>query len=160
MRDWLESLEARERNFVIVGAIVVAVSLIYAFVWQPVATGHAESITQVDRWQRSLSELRSFENMTPVNTARTNRPTSTQPPLVVVDQTLRQRGLNTALRRSSPAGSGIRVEFENVAFDEVVIWLGELSAQHSLHVTMASLSNTPQSGPGRINAVFTLERAL
>ena len=63
-------------------------------------------------------------------------------------------------RRSQPtANNGIRVEFENVAFDELVIWLGDLGSQYDLHVQAGSMSVQTQAGPGRINASLTLERA-
>ena len=86
---------------------------------------------------------------------------SNQAPIIIVDQTLRSRGLEQFRRRSQPTTSnGIRVEFENVAFDELVLWLGDLSDQHAMHVQAGSLSIASQGGPGRINASLTLERAL
>ena len=61
---------------------------------------------------------------------------------------------------SQPTTSnGIRIEFENVAFDELVVWLGDLSSQHNMHVQAGSLSASNRSGPGRISASLTLERA-
>ena len=82
-----------------------------------------------------------------------------QTPVVVVDLTLRARELDRALKRSQPTTSnGIRVEFENVAFDDLVLWLGDLSAQYGMQVTSGSMSTSSQSAPGRINATFTLER--
>jgi general secretion pathway protein M len=78
---------------------------------------------------------------------------------VIVDQTLRARGLHEALQRSQPTTSdGIRVEFEDVAFDDLVLWLGDLSRQYSMQVSSGSVSAAAQSGPGRVNATLTLER--
>jgi type II secretory pathway component PulM len=86
---------------------------------------------------------------------------SLQAPIIIVDQTLRSRGLEQYRRRSQPtANNGIRVEFENVAFDELVIWLGDLGSQYDLHVQAGSMSVQTQAGPGRINASLTLERPL
>lgn len=161
MKDWFESLEKRERIVVLVGAGVVAIALIYSFLWQPLSVGHAAAAENVATWQRSLAAIRPLENLQPASSGNRSPASGRQAPLVVVDQTLRARGLDRALKRSQPTTSnGIRVEFENVAFDDVVVWLGELSTQHSMHVTTGSISNTSQSGPGRVNATFTLERAL
>ena len=64
-------------------------------------------------------------------------------------------------RRSQPtASNGVRVEFEGIAFDDLVLWLGDLSGQHNMHVQAATLSAISQAGPGRINASLTLERSL
>ena len=73
-------------------------------------------------------------------------------------RTLNSRGLQS--KRSQPTPNGIRVEFENVAFDDLVLWLGDLSSQYALEVQAGSLSNATQTGPGRINATLTLERTL
>ena len=86
---------------------------------------------------------------------------SQQSPIIIVDQTLRSRGLEQYRQRSQPtASNGIRIEFENVAFDELVLWLGDLSDQYAMHVQSGSFGRTSQVGPGRINATLTLERTL
>ena len=35
MRDWFESLEARERLFVVLGAGVVSIALLWGLIWVP-----------------------------------------------------------------------------------------------------------------------------
>ena len=163
MRDWFEALEARERLFVSAGAVIVVLALIYGLGWAPLAQKHSALKADVENWQRSLAELRPLRVMT----ANGEQPESTPAirsqlsPIIIVDQTLRNRGLDQYRRRSQPTTSnGIRVEFENVEFDELVLWLGDLSAQYAMHVQLGSLSVGPQAEPGRINATLTLERAL
>jgi len=161
MRDWLDSLESRERLFVLGGATAVALALLYAFVWTPLDKGHRSLQSSVIDWERSLAELRPLRGVQTTTTSST-RPavSSNQTPVVIVDQTLRVRGLDRSLRRSQPTTSnGIRVEFENVAFDDLVLWLNDLSSQYAMQVAAGSLSTSTQAGPGRINATLTLERA-
>jgi len=163
MKDWFDSLETRERLFVAVGGIVVVIALIYGLAWSPLAKKHAALTTDVDNWQRSLAELRPL--LVTTSGDNQSRPTPVlggqQSPIIIVDQTLRSRGLERYRQRSQPTTSnGIRVEFENVAFDELVLWLGDLSDQYGMHVQAGSFGKTSQVGPGRINATLTLERAL
>ena len=163
MRDWFDSLEAREKLFVAIGALIVAVALIYGLVWTPLDKNHDAVAASVSDWQESLAELRPLKGLAQSGGPSTGSAAtvSQQAPIIVVDQTLRSRGLEQFRRRSQPTSSnGIRVEFENVAFDDLVLWLGDLSEQHSMHVQAGSLSKGSQSGPGRINATLTLERAL
>lgn len=163
MKDWFESLDARERLFVLGGAAVVLIALLYAFVWTPLDTGHKALQSSVATWERSLAELRPLSGLKQAS-ASTNVTTSgrsQQTPVVIVDQTLRARGLDRSLQRSQPTTSnGIRVEFENVAFDDLVLWLNDLSIQYAMHVSSGSLSVASRAGPGRINATLTLERTL
>jgi type II secretory pathway component PulM len=163
MKDWFESLESRERVFVLGGATVIVIALFYAFIWTPLDKGHQTLESSVALWERSLAELRPLKGLqqAPGSGNQTARTGAQQTPVVIVDQTLRARGLDRSLKRSQPTtNNGIRVEFENVVFDDLVLWLGDLSAQYAMHVSSGSLSSASRAGPGRINATLTLERAL
>lgn len=162
MKDWFADLERREQLFVGVGAIVVAVTVLWGLVWLPLDKQHGELRASVGDWEQSLGELQAVKGA--IQSGAGNSGTAAvnvaQTPVVVVDQTLRARGLNAALKRRQPTPNGIRVEFENVAFDELVLWLGDLSNSYAMNVQAGSLSVATRAGPGRINASLTLERAL
>ncbi len=163
MKDWYDNLEAREQVFVLAGAVFVAIALIYFVLWAPLDKNHRQIAANVDNWERSLAELRPLQSLIASGNAGSTSTimSSPQAPIIIVDQTLRIRGLEQYRRRSQPtANNGIRVEFESVAFDELVLWLGDLGTQHDLHVQAGSMSIVTQAGPGRINASLTLERAL
>lgn len=160
MRSWFESLEQREQLFVAGGAALVFIAIVYAFIWVPLDNGQKSLSESVQTWQRSLAAIKPLKGMQPAsNSGQPIVAGAQQTPVVIVDQTLRARGLDRSLKRSQPTTSnGIRVEFENVAFDTIVLWLGDLSNQYGMHVTSASMSTSSNAGPGRINATFTLER--
>ena len=161
MRDWFESLEARERLFVSIGAAIVAIALLWGLIWAPLDRGHRELQQRVSTWERSLADIRPLASMPQPQSG--SRPASTaggaQSPVVIVDSTLRSHGLGQP-KRSQPTPNGIRVEFENVAFDKLVVWLGDLSSQYGMEVQAGSLSAATSESPGRINASLTLERSL
>ena len=162
MKDWFFGLEPRERVFVSGGAVVLVIALFYAFIWLPLDNGQRTLASDIAAWERSLAELRPLKNI-PAATGGTSRPgaSNQQTPVVIVDQSLRARGLDRSLKRSQPTTSnGIRVEFENVAFDDLVLWLGDLSTQYAMQVSAGSFSAANQTEPGRINATLTLERNL
>ena len=161
MKDWFFSLEQRERIFVASGAVAVVLAILYAFVWAPLDRNHKALESSVVDWQQSLTQLRPLRGMQPQTNASGGAPAGAQQtPVVIVDQTLRARGLDRSLRRSQPTtSSGIRVEFEDVAFDDLVLWLGDLGTQYSMQVASGSISTSARALPGRINATLTLERA-
>lgn len=163
MKEWFDTLEPRERNFVLGGAAVVVLALVYNLLWAPLNAHHEQLKTDVENWQLSLAELRPLSvaqgSGDPSQAAVTLG--SQQSPIIIVDQTLQSRGLDRYRRRSQPTTSnGIRVEFENVAFDELVLWLGDLGDQYAMHVQAGSFAAGSQLESGRINATLTLERAL
>lgn len=164
MKDWFDNLESREQAFVVAGAVIVVVALIYALLWLPLDKNHRQVQASVADWERSLAELGPLRALA-ANAGNQSTPRvvvdSSQAPIIIVDQTLRGRGLEQYRRRSQPTTSnGIRVELESVPFDELVLWLGDLSDQYGLHVQAGSLTAIAQAGPGRVNASLTLERSL
>ncbi|NIL93702.1 MAG: hypothetical protein GTO71_04530 [Woeseiaceae bacterium] len=160
MKDWLASLEARERMFVVAGAVAVVLAILYGFVWAPLDREHDTMRASVDSWERALAEIQPLQGMQ-APAQDTSRPQAAQQtPVVIVDQTLRARGLDRSLRRSQPTTSdGIRVEFENVAFDDLVLWLDDLGSQYAMQVASGSFSPGTEGVRGRINATLTLERS-
>ena len=161
MRDWFESLDPRERLFVSVGVSIVAVAILWGAIWAPLDRGHRELQQRVATWEQSLAELRPLASMPqPQGGSRpASAAGSAQSPVVIVDSTIRSHGLGQP-KRSQPTPNGIRVEFENVAFDKLVVWLGDLSHQYGMEVQAGSLSAATSENPGRINATLTLERSL
>ncbi len=163
MRDWYDSLEAREQVFVLIGAVFVVIALLYYVLWQPFDRSHRQLAASVNNWERSLAELRPLRAVVAaggLNQANAVA-ASQQAPIIVVSQTLQSRGLEQYRRRSQPTTSnGIRVEFEDVAFDDLVLWLGDLGDNYGMHVQAGSLSHGRAVGDGRVNASLTLERGL
>ncbi len=162
MKDWFANLEQREQRFVIAGGIAVLIAILYLGIWAPLDRGHTALKADVNTWQESLTDLKLLRPRLAAGNNQPGQPASNgQTPIVIVDQTLRSRGLDQYRTRSQPvSNNGIRVEFENVAFDDLVLWLGDVSSQHGMHVQAGTFSGGNQTGTGRINATLTLERVL
>ena len=161
MRDWFENLDAREQLFVGIGGLLVIVIVLWGLLWLPLDKGHKNMQSSVVDWQSSLAELRALAANQPATGASGgSRPVaSSESPVIIVDRMLRERSLNNTVKRQQPTPNGVRVEFENVAFDQLVVWLGDLNARYGMEVQAGSLSLASRAGPGRINASLTLERA-
>jgi len=164
VKDWFDNLEDRERRFLIVGAVTVVIVLVYALAWAPFVKRYTELESQVAVWERSIATLRPLRAAVAASDGRGGSGATAsagQSPLIVVDQTLLSRGLDRYRRNSQPTSSnGIRIVFENVAFDDLMLWLGDLSEQHAMQVQAGSFSVAARAAPGRVNATLTIERVL
>lgn len=160
MREWFESLQERERLFVAAAGVALLLAVFYLAVWMPLDSGQESAARGVETWQNALAELRAMQgDLETASTARSAPPDAGQSLVVIVDNTLRSRDLYNSLQRSSPTpGNGIRLEFENVAFDELMLWLGDLARDYGLQVQSGSFSTTAQDAAGRVNATLILER--
>ena len=161
MKSWFMSLAARERIFVL-GAIVFIVFAVAWFgIWVPLDSGQQTARERVETWQQGIAALRPLKGQVQASTS--GRPVVTgqnQSLVVIIDNSLRQRGLYGSLQRSqpTPAGDGIRVEFESAAFDDLMLWLGDLHRQYGLQVESGSFSVASGESPGRVNSSVTLQR--
>ena len=162
MKDWFYGLEQREQVIVGVGGVVASLILLWALVWMPLDRAHNDAKVNLERWQSALADLRvvaaNLKSGGP-DTATSRPASNSDSPVVIVDKTLREHSLNNTARRQQPTPNGVRVEFENVAFDQLVVWLGDLNSRYAMEVQAGSLSIASRAGPGRINASLTLERA-
>ena len=161
MKDWYASLEARERVFVAAATVALVFAVGWYGIWVPLDTSHQAAITRVDDWKQSLAELRPLRSQ--IQATASGQPANLNPNqslIVIVDTSLRQRGLSNSVQRSqpTPSGTGIRVEFEAVAFDDLVLWLGDLNRQYGLQVESANFSVASSESPGRVNSSVTLQR--
>lgn len=160
MRNWFDTLEIRERMFVMVGGGAIVFAVFYFLVWMPLASGQAMLSTNVSALERAIAELKTITaSRSGASNSRTEVIGINQSLVVIVDSTLRERGLYNSLQRSQPTrDNGIRVEFENAAFDDLILWLGELGNRYGLQIISGSFSAPRQDAEGRVNASLTLER--
>jgi general secretion pathway protein M len=161
MRSWFDALDERERVFVLAAAVFVVFGAFWLGVWKPLDSGQKSTAARVDTWRISLAELQPLKGQIQASGAgQPIQAAQEQSLVVIVDNTLRQRGLYNALQRSqpTPAGNGIRVEFENAAFDDLMLWLGDINRQYGLLVQAGSFSVASGENPGRVNSTLTLER--
>lgn len=160
MRDWFESLDARERLFVAMAAGVLVLAVFWLAVWMPLDRGQQDRAASVDQWSQSLAELRMLKGRIGSGEATSGTPADANRSLVlIVDSTLREHGLYSALQRSQPgAGNDIRIELRDAPFDDLVLWLGDVSSRYGLQVQTASFLAASDESNGRVNSTVTLER--
>lgn len=161
MKDWFQALAPRERAFIVAAVVVAVFGVAWVGLWQPLDKRQKAAAERVATWKQGIAELRPMKGQI-ATSAQGSDATQTlnQSLVVIVDNSLRQRGLYNALQRSqpTPAGDGIRVEFESAAFDDLMLWLGDLHRQYGLDVESGSFSIASGDNPGRVNSSVTLRR--
>jgi general secretion pathway protein M len=160
VRDWFEALQPREKILVATAGVVVILAVFWLAVWGPLDRGRANAAANVEVWRDAVAELRVLKGELEAGAAKQeNLPAlRNQSLVVIVDRTLRSRNLYGALQRSTPnQDNGIQLVFEDAAFDDLVLWLGDVSAQYALRVQSAGF-NPSNEAAGRVNATVTLER--
>jgi len=153
MKDWWETLNARERALVAGGTLLALALLVYVLFWEPFqAEGHrlrrgvAELRADLAWMQQAAREIKRLDGAgeaRPVDDGRSL--------LTLVDQTARAAGLGNALKRIAPQGvDQLSAQLDAVDFNRLIAWLGELERDH--FIAIVNLSVDRASVAGRVNA--------
>lgn len=148
MMAWWESLATRERRLVAAGATLLAVTVVWIAVIEPVAD-HRESLADGIVAQRALLEW--------MGTIDTTRGAADGDSLfAIVDRSVRATPLAGSVQRLQPeSGVGVRIWLDGASFDELVRWIATLERDHG--ITVATFSVERGQGPGAVNARLTLQ---
>lgn len=150
MSGWWRRQSARDRMVLAAGGAVVAVLLLWAFAWYPLAASRdalAASAAQAEAdlaWMRGvapeLSQRRASGAMTGLDRAGRSL-------LALADGTARDAGLGGSLVRVEPAGTGrVNLWFERVPFDALVTWLESLSRRYGVTIDELQVERAVDTG--------------
>ena len=156
MKEWFLGLEPRERLLVAGGAVVLALLLFYVAIIEPISSNYAALRQGVAEQKKTLVWMQGAARQ--VQTLKRSSPAARglggRSLLAVVDQSARSGGLGDAIKRIEPDGAkGVKVWLEGVAFDPMVLWLGNLTRTYQIEPSIVTIE--PQ-GNGRVNARLTL----
>ena len=157
MKEWFAGLDPRERLLVTGGGAVLLVLLLYLMIWEPIAgnyqalnDGVAEQKKTLAWMKQAAAELQLLQR----SGSSTAHGLGGRSLLSVVDQSARSGGLGPAIKRIEPEGSkSVKVWLEGVAFDPMILWLGEITRTYQIETSIITID--PQGG-GRVNARLTL----
>jgi len=160
MKEFFDQLNSRERIFVVTGAAVTLVAIVYFLGWAPLSNGVADLESSITEQKELVGWMRgAAAQVKQLRTVQAGKGASLQGQsiLTVVDRTARSSRLGRALKRVEPEGTtAVRVWLEQAAFDEVIRWLAALHDNYGINVARVSFDR--QALPGLVNASLRLER--
>jgi general secretion pathway protein M len=155
-RTWWSGLAERERQVLAVGAVALGLILAYLLVWEPLAGARQQQQTDLQAARALAGQLESLAPLAPRGGAAAVSGAG-QSLLAVIDQTRKTSAITKPPSRLQPQGDDtVRIWLEDVPFDALLRWLGELQARYGVRVDDADIER--ESGPGLVNARLTLVR--
>ena len=154
LRTWFNGLAERERRFVLAGAGACLVLLALA-AWLPFERRLAQLELRVQTRQADLAWVRSVApQLGALRRASTAGADSGGSLVALTDSVARASGIARSLS-SQPGGDGtLSVRLEQVAFDALLSWAGELVQHHGVRVISASIDGGASTG--LVSATFVL----
>ena len=155
-RARFEGLAPRERLLLLVGGAVVAITVLYLVIWEPLVTAHTTRAQALESARVLANRIESLaaEAQGNRNGSAVNLSVSL---LAAVDQTSRSPVLGKAPARVQPEGDReVKVWLEDVAFDKLLRWLVELETLYGIGASSAEIDRG--AAPGTVSARLTLVR--
>jgi general secretion pathway protein M len=156
VRDWLDSLSARERNLVYVAGGLLAIAAVYLVLVMPFQVSGKKMAARVEQKSADLAWMQASapQAMAAAGIAQSAGGESL---VVLVARTAREAGLGDALRDQSPDGNaGLRLRIEAASFDMLMTWLASLQQRYGVTIDSATID---AAAPGLVNATLSLKQA-
>ncbi|WP_429080016.1 GspM family type II secretion system protein ExeM [Aeromonas bivalvium] len=136
---WWRGLSAREQRLVAVGGSVLLVGLFYWLVWQPLGNRIEERERQVKSQQQTLIWLKEKGEQVLAAQAGSGRNMDLGGTLDgVVNRTAFNHKIKIA--RLQPQGQELQVWIDQVAFDDLLMWLVELTDKYGVRVQVIEVA--------------------
>jgi general secretion pathway protein M len=154
------ALQPRERVIVAVGMILVVCTAVYTLGIAPLNKAVNDRTTRIAQKQQDLAWMQGVAaQLSVLNSAQPSMNSSGESMVVLIANSASSGNVASALTGQTPDGSnGVRVRFEGVQFDALVVWLGALQKQYGIRVKSADISRTAQ--PGQVSATLALTRGV
>jgi general secretion pathway protein M len=158
MKQWFAGLNTRERRIVSGAVIVLLIILVHVLVWEPLSNKRAQLQTSLQAqrntyaWmQQAAREIRQLSR----RGAGVKKQSGSL--LGMINSTAKPVLLGATLKRvEEDRQQGVRVWIEQVAFDDLVRWLGQIEQQYGIRVS--SLVSERHSKAGRVNVRLILQQ--
>ena len=136
---WWRGLSAREQRLVAVGGSVLLVGLFYWLVWQPLGNRIEERERQVKSQQQTLIWLKEKGEQVLSAQAGSGRNMDLGGTL---DGVVNRTAFNHKIKitRLQPQGQELQVWIDQVAFDDLLMWLAELTDKYGVRVQVIEVA--------------------
>jgi general secretion pathway protein M len=152
---WFAQLAPRERWMVVAAAIVVAITLLYLAVWEPLVNAQQRRSLALQEARALASRIEQLAGQT--QGARGPAVNLGVSVLSAVDQSARAGALDKPPSRIQPEGEReVKVWIDGVSFDALLRWLQSLQTGYGISVQSAELERG--AAPGQVNAQLSLVR--
>jgi type II secretory pathway component PulM len=154
---WFDKLSDSERKLIKIGAFIISISVIWAFVYKPIVasidsnkTNYQILLNQIQEMNEAAEQI-ALATITTVATRNEN-----QPFISWIDDQLVKSNLSQFVARSEPKDNQTLILlFENIVFDDFISWLEPLVSTNNIVISEADV-NIMDRDSGLCNIRITL----
>src|SRR5690606_22653889 len=151
--DFRQARNPRERLILALAAGLIVLALIYLALIEPAMNARTQLIRSVPQLRQQVAEMQTLAK------EAQSLPAPAEQNVTPVTREMVQAALNSHDLKAQSLnvnGGVVQVQFSDVAFSNLLAWLGSLRGNAMLEVTDANI--VAQSQPDRVNATLTLRQ--
>lgn len=160
MKDWYNTLAARERALVFYGGIIAIMILVWMLVIDPLMTSHTKLNKIINSQQKTLETMQSQSIQVKQLQQGNKKPVANNSgnPQQLVERSLQTWRLKAKLERMQSQGSnGVILSLKNVNADRAMRFLYELEDKYALLITNLVINNDKKEA-GFADVRLTIKR--
>ncbi|MEW6992202.1 type II secretion system protein GspM [Colwelliaceae bacterium 6441] len=144
MKAWWLELNSREQRLIGSLAVLLAIFLLYNFIWQPLNESIEKGEKKLARQQALLSFVTSETARYKAAKKVTGNNASSGSLSSIINRSARQN--NITITRVQPQSQDMQVWIDNVAFIKLLKWLEQLSTNEGIQIKTIDLTKSEQAG--------------
>lgn len=152
MIEYWENLSERERRLLFGGGALLVLALLYWGLWSPMASSLDSQRSAVASQQRQLSWMQQQATEVTKLRARGNQVKASGSLSAAVNGSARQLGIT--LSRIQPQGDDLQVWIDQIEFNLLISWMGELQSQQGIIAQSLDLNATDTPGQVRVRRLL------
>lgn len=158
LKTKINSLKPRERWIALTSLFLLSAVTLYGLAFYPLYKAINNRTARITQKQQDIVWLRSMAGqLSGLGNAQFTNASKNESLVKLVADSVAGSKLASALTGQIPNGQqGVKAQFENVNFNDLIIWLDQLQKNHGVQILDASITETPQAG--QVNASISLTR--
>ena len=157
IKIWYLSKSQGDQRILNVLGILVALLLIYALLINPLQKELSNRKTRVSAQEKTLAWMHSAAATVQSLSGGQSRSAASnnkKAPYILADEAIQKRRLPTPSRIEPAGKKGVRLQYQSVDFDRLMLLLDDLQSKYQLHVTSLNIARKEM---GKVSARITLE---
>lgn len=154
----INSLKPRERWIVICSLLLLSATAVYGLCFYPLYKAVSTRTARITQKQQDIVWLRSMAGqLSALGNAQLTSASKSESLVKLIADSVAGNKLASSLTGQVPNGQqGVKTQFENANFNDLIIWLDQLQKSQGIQVVDASITET--SLAGQVNASISFSR--
>lgn len=148
MKERWQNLNSREKNLILIGAILIIFAVAYRFWWW----SHERVIVLSNQLTQSETSIKRFQQVvgtlvTLKNSQKESEAVTPESLLAAVENAVREASISKSVTQITAVKSGVvRLQLNNVGFDDLITWLGKIQKEKGIYVLQITVNKTNAQG--------------